>query len=341
VILLRSCVDTLEHTFSGDVPDEIADTLDELKVLGQSKEQAQSLVMAGRELFVQPQSVRRYRWLLQNRDFLLMLRRSGAGPCLLAKLSAFGLATRGIHVLWDELLTITAELHLAPLNLSRLDLAIDFQGWAPTFEEMRNVRCRSTYRPVLPNVDHPETFYFGKTPKMLRVYNKTRQIIEKDKLCWRPIWRDTGRLDEGVDVWRIELELGSQVLKEVSCRSFGVAMERLADLFSWGLEEASLGLPNGDSNRARWPEDPRWQELRLGFGEPHAVHRARHMPELLDYQRAVQRYVSVLSSLGASLGRTDYAEVAQLLYDGGEGYIADKGKRFPDLVEDKRLKRSM
>lgn len=341
MILLRSCVDTLEHTFAGDVPDEIADTLDGLKALAQSKEQAQSLLLADRELFVQPQSVRRFRWLLQNRDYLLMLRRGGAGPCLLAKLSAFGLATRGIDSLWEELLAVTAELRLAPLNLSRLDLAIGFQGWTPTFDEMRNVRCRSTYRPVLPNVDHPETFYFGKSPKMLRVYNKTRQIIEKDKLWWRPIWRDTGRLDEDVDVWRIELELGSQVLKEVGCRSFGVAMERLADLFSWGLEETSLGLPNGDSNRARWPEDSRWQELRLGFGEPHAVHRARHMPELLDYQRALPRYVSVLSSLGASLGRTDYAGLAQLLYDGGESYIAEKGKTFADFVEDKRLKRSM
>jgi hypothetical protein len=246
-----------------------------------------------------------------------------------------------VDALWEQLLDVTAALDLSPLNLSRLDLAIDFQEWAPTFEEMRNVRCRSAYRPVLPNVDHPETFYFGKAPKMLRVYNKSRQIDAKDKGWWRPVWRDTGRYDQSRDVWRIELELGSQVLKEVGARSFAVAMRRVADLFSWGLEEASLGLPNGDSNRARWPEDSRWTELRLGFGEPHAVTRVRHMPELLDFERAVQRHVSVLTSLGASLGLTDYTEVARLLFDGGEVYIADKDRTFADLVEDKRLKRSL
>lgn len=339
--LLRSSVDTLEHSFSGDVPEDVADKLDELKTLGQTREQPQSFLIAERELFVQPQSVRRYRWLLKNRDFVLMLKKAGSGPCLVAKLSAFGLATRGVHALWDELLEITSELHLSPLNLCRLDLAIDYQGWAPGFDEMRNVRCRSTYRPVVPNVDNPETYYFGKTSVMLRVYNKSKEIVDKDKPWWRPVWRETGKFEEGVDVWRIELELHGDVLKELGCRTFAVAMERRADLFSWGLEKTSLGLPNGDSNRARWPEDPRWHELRLGFGEPHPVQRVRRMPELLDYQRAVQRHVSIVSSLGASLGRTDYTEVSRLLFDGGEGYIAEKGKTFADLVEDKRLKRSL
>jgi hypothetical protein len=336
VIILRSCVDTLEHTFSGQVSEAVVAQLDALKEFAQDKECPQPILLAGCELFVQPQSVVRYRWLIRNSSYLLMLRRGGVGPCMIAKLTSRGLVERGLETLWDEVLAITRKLGLLPLNVSRLDLAVDFQGWKPTFDEMRNVRCRSTYRPVLPNVDNPQTFYFGKAPKMVRVYDKTTEIAVKGNEWWRTVWRSTGNYREDLPVWRIELELRSEVLKERSCRSMEVALERLASIFSWGLCEVSLGEPNGDSNRARWPEDERWRLLRESFGIPEPLSRVRPFIRLLDYDKALQRYMGVASSLAASLGLENYEAVGRILFDGGEIYLDAKGITFGDLVETKR-----
>ena len=240
------------------------------------------------------------------------------------------------EALWAELVRIALALGFVPLNLCRLDLAVDFQGWAPTFDEMRNVRCHSTHRPVLPNVDNPETFYFGKSPKMLRVYNKTLEIEKKHKEWWHTVWRATGLYTEGEPVWRCELELQSEVLKELGCCSMGVAVERAASLYAWGLDQASLGAPNGDSNRSRWPEDERWTLLRQGFGDSQPLSRLRPFVRLLDYEKALQRYVGTTTSLAASLGLDSYEQVGQLLFDGGQQYIVDRDTTFADLVEAKR-----
>lgn len=334
--IIRACVDTLEHTFAGDLTEEMASHLDALKVLAQTHECPEPITLGGQEFFVSEQGVRRYRWLVRNEHFVLMLRAGGAGATMVAKISAWGLAEKGVEALWEELLAVTEGLGLTPLNLSRLDLAVDFQGWSPTFEEMRNVRSRSTYRPVIPNVDNPETFYFGKDPKMLRVYNKTVQIQAKGKLWWQTVWRSTGLWDETSDVWRAELELRSEVLKELSCRSMAVALPRLASVYSWGLSETSLGCPNDDSNRARWPEDERWTMLRESFGMPEPLSRVRPFSKLLDHGKASARYVGVMTSLGASLGISDYDELARILYDGGLGYLDLQGKDFADAVEVKR-----
>jgi hypothetical protein len=246
--VIRSGVDTLEHTFSGELSADIGEQLDRLKLLAQDTETPQPIWFEGREFFVQERSIRHYRWHLSNSWVLLHLRRGQFGPSMKCKLTARGLAEGGVEEYWDEVVAVAHSLGFAPLNLCRLDLAVDFQGWGPTFDEMRNVRCRSTHRPVIPNVDHPETFYFGKSPKMVRVYNKTVEIEKKHKEWWRTVWRSTGLYTEREPVWRCELELGSEILKELGCRSVGVALEQLGSIYAWGLEEVSLGAPNGDTN---------------------------------------------------------------------------------------------
>jgi hypothetical protein len=340
VIILRSCIDTLVHSFCGDVSEEVAGRLDELKNYAQMTECPQPWPVLGPEFFVQPQSVPHFRWLLRNDDLLLMLRCGGVGPSMVAKMTSKGLAERGVEALWAELERAAQILGLTPLILMRLDLAVDFQGWSPTFAEMRNVRCRSKYRPVLPNVDHPETFYFGKVPKMVRLYNKSLEIVVHGKEWWRGVWRSTGRYREDQPVWRLEVELGSIVLKELGCRSMGVALERLSSIWSWALQQTSLGVPNGDTNRARWLEDERWRILREGFGMSEPLSRVRSLSKLLDYEKALQRYLGTMTSVAASLGIANYEEAGRILFDGGMDYLAREGKDFERMVEFKRRRLS-
>jgi hypothetical protein len=338
--VIRSGVDTLEHTFSGELSADIGEQLDRLKLLAQDTETPQPIWFEGREFFVQERSIRHYRWHLSNSWVLLHLRRGQFGPSMKCKLTARGLAEGGVEEYWDEVVAVAHSLGFAPLNLCRLDLAVDFQGWGPTFDEMRNVRCRSTHRPVIPNVDHPETFYFGKSPKMVRVYNKTVEIEKKHKEWWRTVWRSTGLYTEREPVWRCELELGSEILKELGCRSVGVALEQLGSIYAWGLEEVSLGAPNGDTNRSRWPEDDRWRLLRESFGDAQPLSRVREFAHLLDYHRAMQRHVGTATSLAATLGLSDYTQVAQVLFEGGQMYIDSRETTFARLVEIKRRRMS-
>ncbi len=115
---------------------------------------------------------------LHTRDLTLFVSRSKNAfyPKVKVSLGAFGLATRHHAELWGEVLRVIGAMgELEEHGVSRADVYVDFQGWTPTLTEMsENVACRARNNPIYPNIQTPETFYFGMgAPQMMRVYNKT------------------------------------------------------------------------------------------------------------------------------------------------------------------------
>jgi hypothetical protein len=333
---IRCGVDTLEANFSGELDVFFLKELSTRKIKAQSTGDPDPVRLCNEEMFVNPQGTRFYSFVMRNDDLMCRFSPHGNVPPMSVRLLAQGLATRGVANLWSKACEIATDAELRPNNLSRIDIAVDFQGWEPTYEEMQHVICPSSFRPVYPNIKAPETFQFGKGAVVARLYNKTKEISVKNHGWWHPIWKLCG-YDPLQPVWRLEVQLRGQALTELSMRKTDIALGNIYELFSYGLDWCSLRTPSNDSNPSRWPEHPAWVDLRTQFVPTGPLGRIRAVTQMMDYDMCVARIAGNLASAGAAAGITDLRMLSSDVIDDVEAYIHRRHEmEFAEFVEEKR-----
>ena len=104
-----------------------------------------------------------------------------------------------------------------------------------------------------------QTFTFGASPVVLRIYNKSDEIAESSQKTWfYPLWN--GQQD---NVWRIEWEVRKDVLREQGVRTFDDLIRGSANVLRPLVnEKVTLRVPTDDSNCSRWPLHPLWSEFQ-------------------------------------------------------------------------------
>lgn len=338
---IRCGVDTLEATFSGELDSDTCEEFQRRKDRAQGTGVPESILLCTEEFFVNPKGAGFWSWLLKNDDITIMLGTAKNIPTMKVVLSAQGLASRGVDALWKRAREIGTELGLSPLNLSRIDVCVDFQGWEPTFDEMLHVICDSPYRPVFPNTLHPETFQYGRGEVLFRLYNKSKQIVVKNKLWWRRVWKLWG-YDETLPVWRGEIQLRGPVLTRLQRRDVAEALTDIRALFLWGLDWCSLRLPTKDSNTRRWPEHPAWVELREAYSTEMRLGSLRPVVGIMEYDACVRRLVGIMASAGVSAGIDDFWELAKCMTTEAELLIeAEYEGGFAEVLEKKRKQKHL
>lgn len=336
---LRFAIDTMEITFAGTLDPIAGDALEPAKKRAQVSDTPEPITIGGVEFMLQPKGRPRYGYVLRSEHLLVSMNTGAVYPQMIVRLLSEGLVAKGAEALSRQARTVGAHFGLMPLGVSRLDMALDFQGWAPTFEEMQNVLCLSPFRPVYPSTDRPETFQFGKRDVVVRLYNKSREILVKHKEWWRFVWRTIPNYIEAEDVWRIEVQLRTNALRALSARSVEVAISGADLRFDWALDEfCSLRLPSEtDSNKRRWREHPLWSELRRSVwcgGD--LIGRVRPAKVLVEYTRLVSRQLGLIASAGATIESDDYWHVARVLTTDAEALMREREVEFAKLVEKRR-----
>lgn len=103
-----------------------------------------------------------------------------------------------------------------------------------------------------------QTFKFGESDIVLRIYDKVAEIEEQSGKSWFfELW--------GVaeNVWRIEWQTRKDTLKRFGIRTFDDLQDGQGDLLRYLAEEhTSLRNESDDSNRSRWPLHPLWLDLQ-------------------------------------------------------------------------------
>jgi hypothetical protein len=330
-------VDTLEASFVGELDEQVVEALEEKK--GQA--QADDLPVAwraGRWLFyVQSHGAKPWRFQAKHEDMWLNLCTHSRAGQMFAKLSALGLAAHGHRALYAEVAEIAEGFGLTPGGIARIDIAIDFQGWAPTVAEMGNVVCRARNRPIHPNLEDPETFYFRTKPLVVRIYNKTKELKEHHKEWMREVWKDLAGYDPSEDVWRFEVQVRRPVLKQLGSTDAEAVFTNLGPILGFALDWCNLRVPTGE-NKSRWPEDPKWTELRHAActGEP--AKRAKVVHYLSGYSRTVLMVLGYLVSGAAWLDIYDFDTAWRLLERTVRGKMAEGEKDFETLVRERKRK---
>ncbi len=321
-------MDTLEASFRGDLEPAFSVRLAELKAKAQEEEHPQGLQFAGLDFAVQDHGLRPWPYLLKGDEMHLRLGTTSHYPTASIRLGALGLASYGHQALYEIAAEALAGVGAdQEAGLSRLDLAVDFQGWTPTTTEMEGVVCAASFRPVYPNTHAPETFQYGKGQVVVRVYNKTREIAVKGGTWRTALWDSCRGYRSDQDVWRFEVQLRREALKELGAGAARDAFCKLDALLGYGLDWANLRVPQGQSSD-RWQEDERWTALRDATKSGRYLKRLKAESRVGDVERLVPMIGGLSVSVGARLGVYNLHQLLGILEPLIAEYAARDGLDF-------------
>ena len=119
----------------------------------------------------------------------------------------------------------------------------------------------------------------GKMPgRQVIVYDKRREVIDKQKPIWWEIWNaNLRRLDlplldrkdrRSSQVWRVEARAGKRMLKDRwQIRTWEDFDRLFGDFANEALQKIRYCEPTEDTNRARWPNHKIWDLVRETMDE--------------------------------------------------------------------------
>jgi hypothetical protein len=340
ITVLVATVDTLEVSFRGELTDERYGELEEAKKQAACSEIPQRVKVANLTFFVQAQGMKPYRFLLKSDDLHLRATAARHLPTVSARASALGLAAYGHHALYDMARACAADLG-APeeVGVSRLDLAVDFQGWTPTVEEVSSIVCPAVFRPIYPSIAHMESVQFGTGDTVARLYNKTRELVVSGKGWVKETWAAHPAFRQDEDVWRFEIQLRRETLRALGCVTAQDAFERLAGLLAYGMDWCSLRVPTGLSSD-RWPEDERWAAIRRGahFEGRQLVEYLKREASVGSFEKLLPMLVGILASMAARVGVGDLDVTLGLVERILPNYLEERGQDFRRIVQDRTAK---
>jgi hypothetical protein len=333
--VLLAGIDTLEVSFRGELKKGLVETLDKLKRRAQQSNIPEAFVVDDTAFVVQAKGLPPWSYVLTNEELHLRASASPSVPCVSVRLTAFGLAYRGHEALWEQAQELAGRLGAEDAGVSRLDLAVDFQGHVPTFEEMRGAVCASGFRPIYPNTEHPETFQFGKDEVVVRLYNKTRELHKSGKRWLEDVWQRDERYRPGEDVWRFEVQFRREVLRALGCHSVEKVFESLEGLLAVGLYWVSP-REETESNLSRCEVQAWWDELMQASFAGQPLPRVKETKQVAGLARHVPQMLGLLVSAAASVGVTDLATALDLQGEAMELYITRRGKPFAVRVRERQ-----
>jgi hypothetical protein len=219
----------------------------------------------------------------------------------------------GSELLWLSGLDAALERHAAmwrkvgahmmrPETIARADAAFDFQIGAPDFG-LDDFVSRAAKDNLWREYREAQTFRFGKSDNVCRVYDKVAEIAQQSDKSWLfNIWG----VREGV--WRSEFQVRGPQLKEAGIATIDQLRAHFPGLIAQlAQHHTSLRVPMDDSNRSRWPFHPMWLGLIDAVGGLLASPE-RPPPPLLDgteyaLDRQCQSLLGDLKGLSALISR--------------------------------------
>ncbi len=155
---------------------------------------------------------------------------------------------------WAEGLGLVA---IKPEGLSRVDFSFDYHLPDIDFDEDSFVSL-STKDTQYRKDGKVQTFKFGESDIVLRIYDKIAEIEEQSGKSWFfELWSVIE------NVWRIEWQVRKDTLKRFGIRTFADLQDSQGDVLRYLADEhTTLRNKNDDGNRSRWPLHSLWLDLQ-------------------------------------------------------------------------------
>jgi len=344
--VLSSGIDTLNMAAKGQVQPEVWELLAEAQQRARLEEESQPVEfpMTGQAFLVKPHGLRDHTYWLTSPDFELILGKSEKFPPVLVQLHSAYMHSVGIDralELMEALLRHEIFASAYRLNVSRIDIYADFQGWEPQVADLDRFVSFSRHRrgfqdnqQIYMTGPRLTGFMFGKGDLAVRIYDKTIEIDRRGVSWLRDLW---GTGDSDRPVWRLESQYRRAVLAEFNLSGVDEILASVQDLWRYGTEEwMSLRVPTNHSIRRRWPMDPVWEEIRRIRIAPTATGVVRRRLVQASELRLLQGFHGYATSLAALRHQPErheaLADIGRLL----DQYLASRGRRFEGEVRRKQ-----
>ena len=210
---------------------------------------------------------------------------------------------------------IEDECDVVRLQVSRIDLFADFQGWLLSGDDRRAFLCRASDLGTFEANGTLNGLQFGKRSSGTvdaRLYNKTTEILTSGADYWKEIWNET--YDANRDVLRVEFEVLRGALREFGLDSPEDVLDATGALWTYLTSWLSYRVPTGDHTRSRWPLAPEWEEVqraRIGEGALgiERTYRGKQRGELAKMMPAFVGYVARFGALSDCYSEVEMLEV--------------------------------
>lgn len=297
------------------------------KLLGQFKQQAQSRdpelralaqYPVGNYLFeVSDKGSRRFAFVLTDSSYRVELAKSSAESLPLAhvQVSSVALAAYGVERCVRELTSILAQLGSvdgAP-TVSRADLFVDaVTCWDLSRIEDEQWVTRAHDLARYGDQGQRSGYAVGRGGDLsLRLYDKALEIRKHGKAHAVRAWERSG-WDGQETVWRTEVQLRRNVLREFAVQSVPELLARSGELWHYALEKwCRLSVPSADDQtRSRWPMHPFWAAITNAsdFGSVGSVGRRwLRLSRAPSDARLADMFLGAITSYMAKYGETSMA----------------------------------
>lgn len=254
-----------------------------------------------------------YPLVLSNRDFHIQCGERN-DPTFYVKFRSEALWREGAWPLHNRFMDWAFCAGLFPYRaegLSRVDWAFDYHLPEIDFNQDSFVTLSAK------DAEHREdrktqTFMFGKGDVVLRVYDKIAEIIQQSGKVW--LFQLWGGIVE--NVWRVEWQVRKDLLRRFGIRTFTDLRDLQGDALRYlATEHDTLRLPNGDSNRSRWPIHPLWLDIQRQIDQLDC----QGVTRVIDEEKTLrERMTRMAISVHGYLKRA--AAVQRISH--GEGYVS-------------------
>jgi hypothetical protein len=227
------------------------------------------------------------------------------------------------------------------LNVARVDLFTDWQGWVPQAADRRRVVCRARRCDVHEDDGQLLGFSFGrrKSGMTARIYDKTEEIRGHGGEYWHEIWGHAFSAES--PVWRLEFEFPRKILRKFDLDGPESVLSASGDLWKYATTSwLTMRDPTEDATRSRWPTAREWaglQEVHLGTPLL-GIERLTEVRRSADFQRLLPQLCGWLSSFGALRHAETFGDVIASLPEAIAAYELRTHRTFEDMLASKRLR---
>jgi hypothetical protein len=340
---LASGVDALYVSGRAALPGAFVDRLTDQRELAAGTGTAIPFDVGGAEFGLAGHGFGKYRFCLEHRHGRVGVSPSERLPALrIQPRSEFLHALGPLNAVSWFSDRLGSELGPIRLDVSRVDLHCDVQGWTLHGDDRHNFVCRGRARVTHEEDEEFTGLEFGRrTTRTIcaRIYDKTAHLGD-DLGFWREVWGD--RYDPTEPVIRVEFELGRQALTEYRISSPRSVIESAGALWLSVTEWLSYRTATNDGTKARWPLAPEWDFVRRATiaNNELGIDRIYDSQREAELSRLVLGAAGYLSSIAACIGTATAEDTCERLPDLLRGLEGRTGRRFEDRIVEKRLQRA-
>jgi hypothetical protein len=157
---------------------------------------------------------------------------------------------------------LESECGAVILQVSRIDLFTDVQGWSLSGDDRSAFVCRAAELNTSEVHQDLTGLRFGKRSTgtiNARIYNKTEELKASGAQYWKGIWGEA--FDPDLPVHRIEFEVARGALREFQLSNPHAVLDATGSLWTYLTQWLSHRVATNDATRSRWPVSPYWEEV--------------------------------------------------------------------------------